>query len=143
MIRKAQKSDVPGILKIENDLFPDPWDEQLFIDLLDKENKYFFVKELNGDLAGYVVFERIVDEGHITNLGVAKPYQKKGIATQLIGNIIDLAKGMKIGIIFLEVRQGNEAAKRLYSRFGFKEIGKRKAYYPKANEDALILALEI
>jgi len=143
VIRKAQKSDVPGILKIENDLFPDPWDEQLFIDLLDKENKYFFVKELNGDLAGYVVFERIVDEGHITNLGVAKPYQKKGIATQLIGNIIDLAKGMKIGIIFLEVRQGNEAAKRLYSRFGFKEIGKRKAYYPKANEDALILALEI
>lgn len=141
MIRKAIKSDVPGVLEIEKSLFSDPWDKQLFTDTLDSKDKFFLVKEFNGSLAGYAIFEKVLDEGHVTNLAVAKQFQKMGIATELVGKIIDLAKDLKIREIFLEVRESNEAAKKLYSGFGFKEIAKRKAYYPKANEDALILKL--
>jgi ribosomal-protein-alanine N-acetyltransferase len=142
VIRKAVRSDIPKVMEIEKSLFSDPWDERLFLDALDSEGKHFFVSMLD-DLAGYVIFEIVLDEGHITNLAVAPGRQRKGIATQLVGKVVDLAKGLKMREIFLEVRQSNEAAKGLYSKFGFREIGRRKAYYPRANEDALVLSLKL
>ena len=143
MIRKAVRPDILKVVEIEKLLFSDPWDERLFKDALDSEDKHFFVSIFDDDLAGYVIFEKVLDEGHITNLAVASGHQRKGIASQLVGKILELAKGLKIREIFLEVRQSNEAAKRLYSKFGFREIGIRKAYYPRANEDALILSLKL
>ena len=143
MIRKAVRPDIPKVMEIEKSLFSDPWDEKLFMDALDSEDKHFFVSIFDDDLAGYVIFEKVLDEGHITNLAVASEHRRKGVASQLVGKIVDMAKGLKMREIFLEVRRSNEAAKRLYSKFGFKEIGKRKGYYSKANEDALVLSLKL
>lgn len=143
MIRKAVKSDVPGVLEIEKDLFSDPWDKRLFEDAIEAEDKHFFVAEEADKLAGYVIFEKVLDEGHITNLAVAKEYQKHGTGTNLVNCVIELARQEKLKEIFLEVRESNEAAKVLYSKFGFKEVGRRKRYYPKANEDALIFRLNL
>ena len=143
MIRRAVKADIPKILEIENVSFSDPWEERSFNQVLDQENKYFFVEEIDSKLAGYVVFETVFDEGHITNLAVAKPFQRKGVASRFLEKMIDLARSLKIKDIFLEVRESNKAAAQLYSKFGFREVGKRKGYYPKANEDALILKLSL
>jgi len=143
VIRKAVRPDIPKVMEIEKSLFSDPWDEKLFMDALDSEDKHFFVSIFDDDLAGYVIFEKVLDEGHITNLAVASEHRRKGVASQLVGKIVDMAKGLKMREIFLEVRRSNEAAKRLYSKFGFKEIGKRKGYYSKANEDALVLSLKL
>jgi ribosomal-protein-alanine N-acetyltransferase len=43
---------------------------------------------------------------------------------------------------FLEVRASNTSAYRLYERYGFNEVGRRRAYYPSADgrEDALVMA---
>jgi len=134
VIKKAVKSDIQKIIEIERSSFIDPWNEQLFKDALDS----IFVFEKDRSLAGYIVFESVLDEGHITNLAVAQGYQRQGVASKLIEHVLDIAKGLKIKQIFLEVRQSNEAAKKLYQKFGFKEIGKRKGYYPNAKEDAII-----
>ena len=56
MIRRAVKADIPKILEIENVSFSDPWEERSFNQVLDQENKYFFVEEIDSKLAGYVVF---------------------------------------------------------------------------------------
>ena len=141
MIRKAAKSDIAAIIEIEKSLFSDPWDIQLFEDAIEKENKYFFVVVEAGKLAGYIIFEKVLDEGHISNLAIAKEYQKRGIGSKLVSYVLDLARQKKLKEIFLEVRESNEAAKKLYSKFGFKEVGRRKGYYSKVNEDALIFRL--
>lgn len=143
MIRRANKRDVPEIVRIEQSSFSDPWDKKLFLDALDSKEKYLYAHVSGSALSGYIIFEKVLDEGHITNLAVAKEYQGKGIASELVSAVMDLAASLGVKGIFLEVRQGNEAAKKLYSKFGFKEIGKRKGYYPKASEDALVLKRDL
>ena len=142
MIRRAVKSDIPGIIEIEKVSFSDPWDNQLFLDAIDPKDKYLMVADLGGKIEGYIVLEKVLDEGHITNLAVGEKHRKKGVAAGLVNHVLDLAKGLGIKEIFLEVRESNEAAKKLYSKFGFREIGRRKGYYPKANEAALVLSLK-
>lgn len=139
LIRRATKSDIPGIIEIEKVSFSSPWNEQFFLDAICSDNKYFFVDDENGDIAGYIVFEKVVDEGHITDLAVEGGHRQKGIASGLVRQVFILAGGLGIKEIFLEVRESNEAAKRLYSKFGFEGIGRRKKYYSAANEDALIM----
>jgi len=141
VIRRAAKSDIPKIVEIEKVSFSDPWDKQLFLDAIGPEDKYLMIAEGGKEVQGYVVFEKILNEGHITNLAVAEKHRKKGIAAGLVSYVLDLARGLGIKEIFLEVRGSNEAAMKLYSKFGFREIGRRKGYYPKANEDALVLKL--
>jgi len=41
--------------------------------------------------------------------------------------------------VLLEVREGNEGARRLYRLYGFREIGKRRGYYADTGEDAIIM----
>lgn len=142
MIRNAENSDIPAILEIERSLFAGPWEEQLFIETI-KDHKDFFVFIEQKKIAGYIIFEKVLDEGHITNLAVSKEYQRKGIASRLINKILDMARQEKIKQVFLEVRESNEAARKLYSKFGFVEIGKRKSYYHKTNENAVILKLDL
>lgn len=142
MIRRAAESDIPKIVEIEKVSFSDPWDKQLFLDAIDSEDKYLIIAEGGKEVEGYVVFEKVLDEGHITNLAVGGRHRKKGIAAGLVSYVLDLARGLGIKEIFLEVRESNEAAKSLYSKFGFRERGRRKGYYPKAGESALILSLK-
>jgi ribosomal-protein-alanine N-acetyltransferase len=74
---------------------------------------------------------------------VAKQNQKKGIASELVSKALETARDLRCKDVILEVRHGNEAAKKLYKKFGFVEAGRRKAYYPKAKEDALIYRLAV
>jgi len=143
VIRRAAKSDIPGIIEIEKVSFSEPWDAQLFLDAIGSEDKYLFIAQIGKSITGYIVFEKVLDEGHITNLAVGRDRQRKGIATELVNTALDLAKSLKIKEIFLEVRESNEAAKKLYSKFGFEQIGRRKKYYSAANEDALILHMNV
>ncbi len=142
MIRPAAEPDIPRILEIERSSYADPWEENLFTEVLGAGGKYFFVDEGQSGLTGYVVFEPVLDEGHITNLAVDKKHRGRGIATGLLNKVLDLAEELNVRSIFLEVRGSNEAARKLYSKFGFEQIAKRKGYYSAANEDALILRLE-
>jgi ribosomal-protein-alanine N-acetyltransferase len=143
VIRPAAEPDIPGIIEIERSSYADPWEESLFIEVLGAAGKYLFVDEEGNELAGYIVFEPVLDEGHITDIAVGRKYQGRGIATGLLNKVLDLAGKLNVKSIFLEVRESNAAAKKLYSKFGFKQIGRRKSYYHKANEDALVLHLKV
>jgi [ribosomal protein S18]-alanine N-acetyltransferase len=142
VIRPAAEPDIPRIVEIEKSSYADPWKEDLFIQALGADGKYLFVDEQKDGLSGYIVFEPVLDEGHITNLVVDKKSRGRGIAAGLLNKVLDLADELSVRSIFLEVKESNEAARKLYSKFGFKQIAKRKGYYPSANENALILRLE-
>ena len=135
--------DLPEILSIENDSFTIPWSENLIFQELHNPMSISKVARAEGKIAGYIFAGLIIDEGHILNLAVHKNYRGLGIATDLVSDVIDDLKENGCRVIFLEVRDSNEAAKKIYSKFSFEIIGTRKNYYISPVEDAVVMALKL
>lgn len=90
-------------------------------------------------LIGLACVWAIVDEAHITLLGVHPTYQKQGLGSALFLSLLQAAWQRGLERSTLEVRASNHAALSLYQKFGFKEAGRRRRYYADTGEDALIL----
>lgn len=84
-----------------------------------------------------------VDEGQITNIAVHPACRRQGLGRTVLTSLIRYAKSAHLASITLEVRPSNEAALRLYRHAGFAEVGRRKNFYTKPTEDALILELKL
>lgn len=139
-IRKGTGEDIEAIAALEQICFVPPWSkESLMHDLTENELSTYIVAELDGQLIGYVGIWTIVDEGHINNVAVSPLYRKKQVGSALIAAMLEASEQAGIHRHTLEVRAGNEAAKRLYEKFGFKEAGLRKGYYEDDGEDAVIM----
>jgi ribosomal-protein-alanine N-acetyltransferase len=83
-----------------------------------------------------------VDEVHLLNVSVAERRQRQGLGLYLLGKVAACARGLGADSILLEVRPSNLRALTVYQRYGFAEIGRRKAYYPAHNgqrEDAIVM----
>ncbi len=143
--RKAIAGDIDGVLRVENQLFPHPWKEHYFRDELSHEIAWFYVAEDTDSacIAGYILFWIIEDVLELHKIAVDGGYQKKGIAKQLFGLMMDTAKQRKVTEVFLEVRASNQGAIKLYESFHFKQIGVREDYYDQPDEDAVVYKLEI
>ncbi len=89
-------------------------------------------------LIGIGCFWAILEEAHITLLGINPNYQRQGLGQLLLYALLQEAVERKLERATLEVRASNQAAINLYEKFGFRLAGRRKKYYPKTGEDALI-----
>ena len=140
LIQRATPGDVAEVVAMERACYSDPWPASAFATLPDNPRVYFAVaRGPGGGMAGYVVAWYVSDEGELANLAVAAGDRKRGIGRALLdGTLADAAtRGTKE--LYLEVRESNVAARRLYDSLEFEEVGRRKAYYRSPNEDALIL----
>ena len=93
-------------------------------------------------IAGFAGIWVLADEAHITNIAVRKRYQRRGIGELLLISVIDMAKELKADIMTLEVRASNTNAQKLYDKYGFKEVGLRRAYYTDNREDGVLMSTE-
>ena len=93
-------------------------------------------------VAGYVVALDAADEGEILNLAVAEAGRRRGLGRALVQAILDALAQRDVQHIYLEVRESNAPARALYGAFGFKDVGRRKAYYRRPVEDAIVLRLD-
>ncbi|HVP44100.1 MAG TPA: ribosomal protein S18-alanine N-acetyltransferase [Terriglobales bacterium] len=87
---------------------------------------------------GFIVARVLGDEWEIENLAVAGPAQRRGLGSQLVGGLLDMAKMRSARSVFLEVRESNRVARRLYEKWGFVAAGRRKSYYADPPEDGLL-----
>lgn len=133
---------IEEMLKIEKKAFVSHWSKQTFIDELSSENGHYITLNDNGKILGYTGFRFVLDEGHITTLAVDKKKRKKGIGTKLIEQLLKDAKDAGLGKLFLEVRQSNIPAQKIYKKLGFKVIDRRREYYQHPVEDALVMQNE-
>jgi [ribosomal protein S18]-alanine N-acetyltransferase len=129
-------------------LFPEPWDAASFERLLENPGSTAFVARHGNPQAtlGFIVGVLAADDAEILTIGVAKPYQRCGIARRLIDALARAAKKAEAKHLFLDVADDNIPALVLYSRLGFKEIGLRKGYYQRTSGpavDALTLQLKL
>jgi ribosomal-protein-alanine N-acetyltransferase len=137
----SSRADLDAVLAVEEASFTSPWTREMY--LAEFENpgvSYFYLaKTPLGEIVGFCSFWRVLDELHINNLAVAPEHRRAHAATALLSRV--LADGAAWGAerATLEVRQSNDAAQRLYERFGFTVAGLRRGYYSNPSEDALVL----
>ena len=84
-----------------------------------------------------------VDEGQITNVAVHPNHRRKGFGAAIVHALLRHAKDARLESVSLEVRASNTAAIELYKRAGFTEAGRRKGFYTKPAEDALVMVCKI
>ncbi|RMD56626.1 MAG: ribosomal-protein-alanine N-acetyltransferase, partial [Nitrospirae bacterium] len=120
VIREMFFSDLPRVIQIARESFTTPWSESSFYEEL--RNKYAHPKVaiLKDNVVGYVFIRCLFSEAHLMDLAVDRPYRRRGIGGRLLIAAIEDAKKKSAEKIFLEVRRSNEAAIRLYTKYGFK-----------------------
>ena len=133
-------TDLAWVAKVERESFDDPWSRSLFeSELEDREQNYPRIALHHGERAGYMISWFVADEVHLGNIAVAPEWRGHGIANALLDDLIREGKVRGSSYIVLEVRESNDAAIRLYERYGFDVMAVRRGYYQNNGEDALIM----
>ena len=132
-------SDLDRVAEVERSIQGFPWTRGNFADSLHAGYSAWVVR-IGGDLVGFSVVMRVLDEAHLLNIGIAERYQGRGFGARLLRNAMQCASLAGARRLYLEVRPSNARAVDLYRHFGFRQIGLRKGYYPAAQgrEDALV-----
>ncbi len=139
-VRPATLIDVAVMAEIEVVAFSDPWPASAFRDLLSASHARITVAVDAHDLAvGYCVVLQAADEAEIANIAVAQARRAQGIAGRLLDLALKEASISGVTTVYLEVRLSNTSARALYLSRGFRQVGRRAAYYRFPTEDALVL----
>jgi ribosomal-protein-alanine N-acetyltransferase len=142
-IRRMTLEDVPLVHEIDTLSFSLPWPERSFrFELTENPVSRCWVAESNTRIAAMLVLWVIVDETHIATLATHPDYRRQGIGERLMMAGLLSARNEGATRAFLEVRAGNMAARSLYAKYGFMEVGVRPRYYKDNNEDATLMNLE-
>jgi len=103
------------------------------------QSRTALVVEQDGNVVGFIVGRQVEDEWQIENIAVTGTARRHGLGSRLVGELLDLVRSQGGKSVLLEVRESNRAARSLYEKWGFLEVGRRKTYYQNPPEDALVL----
>ncbi len=140
-LRPATEADLNQIVQIERASFADPWTEESFRRLLGGHPAIF---QVIGDppdtrIAGYVIAFSVGEDAELLNVAVEATFRGRGLAGRMLDAVLFELSGRGVRTAFLEVRESNAAALALYGSRGFTEIGRRRNYYRRPIEDALVM----
>jgi len=141
-IRPARAADIAAVAAIEQEVFADPWSANDFQECV-AGGVLFSVATARAAVAGYVVAHHAADEGEILNLAVTPLHRRRGLGRALVRHVLGRLARRMVKIVFLEARQSNTAARRLYESLGFVGVGRRPEYYRRPVEDAVILRVTL
>jgi len=131
LVRPAAKADLSEIVRLQSAAeTASQWNPE---DYLAQE---CLVAECDGRVAGFIVVRGTSpDESEILNLAVAPEFRRQGIAGRLVQCVLETHPGS----VYLEVRQSNLAAQKLYESRGFHQISVREKYYSDPVEGAIVM----
>jgi [ribosomal protein S18]-alanine N-acetyltransferase len=133
--------DVTRIIEIEEQIYTHPWTAGIFRDCI-RVGYSCWVYEVDEVIQAYGLLSMAADEAHILNLCVSLDFQGQGLGKKMLYKMLDVAEENNVESIFLEVRESNKVAAKLYEQEGFNQLGVRPDYYPsdEGREDALVFA---
>ncbi len=140
-IRRSTPNDATAISDIEDISFPDGWDRKDVLSYITSDTGMCFTALDNGRPIAYLLGRLIAPEGEIYRIAVLPEHRRRGVAYRLLSYALKTERGRGLECVFLEVREGNLAARSLYRSYGFSEYGKRKNYYKNPTEDAVVMVL--
>lgn len=142
--RPLSLADLPGVIYLDQACFGGLWGKDAYRREIDSPNSDLLVLELQDPLdscrpiVGIGCLWSILDEAHITVLGIEPAHQRQGLGQWLLLHLLQTACWRGLTHATLEVKASNTAAQQLYGKLGFQVAGKRPKYYADG-EDALIL----
>ncbi len=145
-IRPILETELDPLLILDRLCFGGLWSSDSYRRELASENSHFLAvtvdrgqePETEGIL-GFGCFWAILDEAHITLLGVHPRYQELGLGQLLLCALLERARAIDMARATLEVRDTNAGAIHIYEKYGFQTVGRRKKYYQDTNDDAIIM----
>ena len=132
--RRAEKKDIPALALAEKACFPqDFWSENALLSHFESAAGGAFVIEKDGALCAYLLVSVSPPEGEVLRIAALPPFRRQGYAKRLLAFFLDT-----VSLCFLEVRESNTPARRLYEALGFTLSGHRPHYYQNPTEDACL-----
>jgi [ribosomal protein S18]-alanine N-acetyltransferase len=104
-----------------------------------QSNREFLVVVEDERVCGFLVGREVADEWEIENIAISGDARRRGLGSRLLGEFLRLVRNRSGKDVYLEVRESNHAARKLYEKWGFVEAGRRKSYYHNPPEDAMLL----
>ncbi len=144
-VERMTSTDLDEIVRLEKESFTDPWPKKAFEVQLGDGSSLMVVARVKdsssgtGEIVGYLCAYHIFEELQLASVAVKENFRRLGIARKLILKMIRQGRERGAKEIWLDVRESNAAARRLYEKLGFREVYRRKNYYRKPKEDALVL----
>ena len=142
-VRRALPADLDKIMKLEKIAFPDPWSRQAMAKDIDSPDAVVLTATWGTVFAGYLDMWRVAGEGQLNNIAVMPEYRGRGIGQRLMKEALAILKGYGDSEMNLEVRKSNRAARSMYTKLGFSELGIRPGYYENNGEDGVIMKKEL
>jgi ribosomal-protein-alanine N-acetyltransferase len=136
-------ADLDAVILIERRSFTAPWEESTFRGLMRRPSASLLVAEIDDEVVGYSVTWFAADEGELGDIAVLPERRGEGIGRLLLHESIAVAAGRGTRSLYLEVREANEVARRMYATDGFDVVGVRKQYYTEPVEDAIVMRLDV
>lgn len=139
------RDDLDAVLQVEQRSYGQPWSRRNFLDSLRAGHQGQCLWR-SDTLLGYFLVMPGVEEVHLLNITVAPDWRRQGWGRVLLEALVLWARTRNARWIWLEVRSDNRAARTLYRRFGFAEVGLRKGYYPLGrglHADAVLMSLDL
>lgn len=132
--------DLRSVLRIEQQVFPQPWSHRLFVEeLAQRRTRAYRTAWVGLEVVGFGGLMQIDEEAHVNTIAVAPAWQGRRLGAVVLGDLVRIGLERGARHLTLEVRVGNEPAIALYRRFGMAPVGVRPNYYPETGDDALVM----
>jgi ribosomal-protein-alanine N-acetyltransferase len=145
-----QLADLDAVARIETAVYAFPWSRGNFADSLTAQYHAQVLTDAQDVVCGYFIAMPGVEEMHLLHIAVAPAAQGQGLSLLLLDTVTLLSHGDGAHLLWLEVRPSNVHAVRIYERYGFYPITRRRDYYPAIDpqgrpcrEDALVMSAQV
>jgi ribosomal-protein-alanine N-acetyltransferase len=146
VLTEAGARDAAALSALHAVAFRRGWSEHEFERLLLDPHVIAHRAMIGRSLAGFIVSRLAAGEAEILSVAVAPARRGRGVARKLLDLHLRRVAGLGAAAVFLEVDEDNKAARRLYGRAGFRDVGRRPAYYGRGTEkqsNALVLRRDL
>lgn len=129
--------------ELEKRCFSSPWEFEEYEKSRQREDFSCLCAYTDGEFSGFLMAFHVLDECHLLDIATEEKFRRRGIGTALIRELMKRAGEKDGSVIYLEVREKNQAARGLYEKLGFVPVGKRKDYYKYPTDDAVLYTLTL
>lgn len=136
---ELRTEDLEQVVSLEEEVFTHPWSRQAIGEMMKDQNICFLVAKIGDEVVGNCALRMILDEGEITNVSVKEVFRSRGIAKEMLGELMKIGLSRGVSNFTLEVRKKNNPAISLYEKLGFEKEGIRKNFYRDPIDDAWIM----
>ncbi|MEZ3421819.1 MAG: ribosomal protein S18-alanine N-acetyltransferase [Eubacterium sp.] len=138
-IKEFSEKYIKDVAQIEKQCFSNPWQETVLAGELQNACSHIYVAVENGKAVGYAMLYIVCGEADVIRVAVLPEFRRSGAARSLL---LKSFENNKTDSVFLDVRESNAPAIKLYQSLGFVDTGVRKDYYSNPTENAVLMKKE-